>query len=156
MTKHLFFLMTYIQRRIKLHILLQPFLTSHKYCPFGVGCAVNRIEANGHVHRLSMAQENEMDVSQLVAPFSSAVRAAYLCCEYSRCLLKSLFSLLCFSVPLLPIMLSSASQALFSPLLMIHWDAHVSIVDYTVSWTIAQTIYRIPVIYAIYLLWHEE
>ena len=72
MTKRLFFLMTYIQRRIKLHTLLQPFLSSHGYCPFHVGCAVNRIEANGHVHRLRMVQENEMDVSQLVAPSSSA------------------------------------------------------------------------------------
>ena len=63
--------------------------------PFRVGCAVNRIEENSHTHRLRMAQENEMDVLQLVAPSSSAMRAARLHCEYSHCLSSEFFVFLC-------------------------------------------------------------
>ena len=77
-------------------------------------------------------------------------------CEYSRCLLN-LSSPLVFLCPfaLYNARLSSAfASAVVS-------SAHDPLgctrtIDYAVSCTIARTIYRIPVIYAVYLLWNEQ
>ena len=62
----------------------------------------------------------------LTDPFFTAGWLAFAPCEYSRGLLN-LSSPLVFLCRFAPYnaWLSSALQALLSPLLMIHWDAHV-------------------------------
>ena len=73
---------------------------------------MNRVEAiSGHVERLGIAQENEMDVSQLVAPSSSAtVHGLYWhCFTYSR------------------------------PYMTKYGDAVIYAVYFTMAWSIAQT-----------------